>query len=64
MTVTSAPASLPDTSPPDTTPPHTTPPAPATALPPIRRWERIGLAVLLIATAVAYLWNITVNAMG
>ncbi|WP_433628899.1 ArnT family glycosyltransferase [Nocardia sp. CA-120079] len=64
MTVTSAPASLPDTTPPDTTPPHTTPPAPATALPPIRRWERIGLAVLLIATAVAYLWNITVNAMG
>ncbi|MEV6134846.1 glycosyltransferase family 39 protein [Nocardia sp. NPDC051990] len=59
MTVTSAPASLPETTPPDTTPS-----APATALPPIRRWERIGLAVLLIGTTVAYLWNITVNAMG
>lgn len=59
VTVTSAPASLPDTTPPDTTPPEL-----ATALPPIRRWERAGLAVLLIGTAVAYLWNITVNAMG
>lgn len=26
--------------------------------------ERLGLAALLIATAVAYLWNITVNGMG
>ncbi|WP_330250254.1 glycosyltransferase family 39 protein [Nocardia sp. NBC_00565] len=52
MTVTSALETLPDTT------------LPAPALPPIRRWERIGLAVLLIGTAVAYLWNITVNAMG
>ncbi|WP_433731679.1 ArnT family glycosyltransferase [Nocardia sp. CA-129566] len=59
MTVTSAPASLPDTTRPDPTPPVS-----PTALPPIRRWERIGLVVLLIATAAAYLWNITVNAMG
>jgi 4-amino-4-deoxy-L-arabinose transferase-like glycosyltransferase len=29
-----------------------------------RRWNRIGLAALLTATAVAYLWNITVNGMG
>ncbi len=28
------------------------------------RRERIGLAVLLVATAVMYLWNITVNGMG
>lgn len=28
------------------------------------RGERIGLAVLLVATAVMYLWNITVNGMG
>ncbi|TSD99917.1 glycosyltransferase family 39 protein [Skermania sp. ID1734] len=27
-------------------------------------WERVGLVVLLIGTAVAYLWNITVNGMG
>lgn len=33
-------------------------------LPPARRWERAALALLLIATAVAYLWNITVNGMG
>ncbi|WP_442790301.1 ArnT family glycosyltransferase [Nocardia sp. CDC153] len=32
--------------------------------PPARRWERLALALLLIGTAVAYLWNITVNAMG
>ncbi|MGY4099674.1 ArnT family glycosyltransferase [Nocardia sp. R16R-3T] len=64
MTVTSAPASLPETTPPDTTPPDTTPPASTTELPPIRRWERVGLAVLLLGTAAAYLWNITVNAMG
>ncbi|MFF3223296.1 ArnT family glycosyltransferase [Nocardia suismassiliense] len=36
----------------------------ATALPPARRWERAGLAALLIGTAVAYLWHITVNGMG
>ncbi|MFQ6395881.1 ArnT family glycosyltransferase [Nocardia sp. KC 131] len=29
-----------------------------------RTWERIGLAVLLVGTAVAYLWHITVNGMG
>ncbi|AKK25539.1 glycosyltransferase family 39 protein [Mycobacterium sp. EPa45] len=28
------------------------------------RWERLGLMVLLAATAVMYLWNITVNGMG
>jgi 4-amino-4-deoxy-L-arabinose transferase-like glycosyltransferase len=27
-------------------------------------WDRIGFGVLLIATAVMYLWNITVNGMG
>ncbi len=36
----------------------------ATALSPARRWERAGLAALLIGTAVAYLWHITVNGMG
>nr|WP_246024106.1 glycosyltransferase family 39 protein [Nocardia yunnanensis] len=34
------------------------------ALPPARRWERLALALLLVGTAAAYLWNITVNAMG
>jgi 4-amino-4-deoxy-L-arabinose transferase-like glycosyltransferase len=29
-----------------------------------RAWERIVLAVLLLGTAVMYLWNITVNGMG
>ena len=29
-----------------------------------RTRERIGLALLLVATAVMYLWNITVNGMG
>ena len=29
-----------------------------------RTWDRIGLAVLLVGTAVMYLWNITVNGMG
>ena len=28
------------------------------------RWERAGLALLLVGTAVMYLWNITVNGMG
>ncbi|MFI1919085.1 ArnT family glycosyltransferase [Nocardia sp. NPDC020380] len=43
----------------------TTPPTTGTAtLPPARRWERLALAVLLIGTAAAYLWNITVNGMG
>jgi 4-amino-4-deoxy-L-arabinose transferase-like glycosyltransferase len=27
-------------------------------------WDRIGFGVLLIATLVAYLWNITINGMG
>ena len=27
-------------------------------------WDRVGLAVLLTATAVMYLWNITINGMG
>src|ERR1700760_761224 len=29
-----------------------------------RTWDRIGLAALLVATAVMYLWNITINGMG
>ncbi|KAA0021190.1 glycosyltransferase family 39 protein [Antrihabitans cavernicola] len=29
-----------------------------------RTWERGGLVALLLATAIAYLWNITVNGMG
>jgi 4-amino-4-deoxy-L-arabinose transferase-like glycosyltransferase len=28
------------------------------------KWDRLGLAILLVATAVMYLWNITVNGMG
>ncbi|MEU1203873.1 glycosyltransferase family 39 protein [Nocardia sp. NPDC005825] len=43
-----------------TTPPTTKP----DGLAPARRWERIALAVLLLGTAAAYLWNISVNAMG
>jgi 4-amino-4-deoxy-L-arabinose transferase-like glycosyltransferase len=27
-------------------------------------WDRVGLIVLLVATAVMYLWNITINGMG
>ncbi|AGB26459.1 PMT family glycosyltransferase, 4-amino-4-deoxy-L-arabinose transferase [Mycobacterium sp. JS623] len=27
-------------------------------------WDRVGLAVLLVGTAVIYLWNITINGMG
>ncbi|HTI74165.1 MAG TPA: glycosyltransferase family 39 protein [Mycobacterium sp.] len=27
-------------------------------------WDRVGLVVLLVATAVMYLWNITINGMG
>nr|WP_245541550.1 glycosyltransferase family 39 protein [Smaragdicoccus niigatensis] len=27
-------------------------------------WERVGLVVLLVGTAVAYLWNITINGMA
>jgi 4-amino-4-deoxy-L-arabinose transferase-like glycosyltransferase len=29
-----------------------------------RTWDRVGYIVLLVATAVLYLWNITINAMG
>jgi 4-amino-4-deoxy-L-arabinose transferase-like glycosyltransferase len=29
-----------------------------------RTWEQIGLAFLLVTTAVTYLWNITINGMG
>ena len=29
-----------------------------------RAWDRIGFWVLLVATALFYLWNITVNGMG
>jgi 4-amino-4-deoxy-L-arabinose transferase-like glycosyltransferase len=31
---------------------------------PATKWDRAGLAILLIGTAVMYLWNITVNGMG
>jgi 4-amino-4-deoxy-L-arabinose transferase-like glycosyltransferase len=27
-------------------------------------WERVALAALLVATAITYLWNITINGMG
>jgi 4-amino-4-deoxy-L-arabinose transferase-like glycosyltransferase len=30
----------------------------------LRAWDRAGFAVLLIATAVMYLWNIAINGMG
>ncbi|WP_239003769.1 ArnT family glycosyltransferase [Nocardia panacis] len=36
----------------------------AADLPPARHRERLGLAALLLGTAAAYLWNITVNGMG
>ncbi len=39
-------------------------PAPPRTLPPARRRDRLALAALLLGTAVAYLWNITVNEMG
>ncbi|CAM4227179.1 glycosyltransferase family 39 protein [Nocardia ninae] len=52
MTVISAEPALPEAT------------ATAAAFPPARRWERAGLAALLIGTAVAYLWHITVNGMG
>jgi 4-amino-4-deoxy-L-arabinose transferase-like glycosyltransferase len=29
-----------------------------------RTWDRIGFGALLVATAVIYLWNITINGMG
>ena len=40
-----------------------TKPTPAPTIRP-SLWERIGLVVLLVGTAVMYLWNITVNGMG
>ncbi|MGV9677813.1 ArnT family glycosyltransferase [Nocardia sp. NPDC003482] len=46
------------------TTPSESPDSPASGLPPARPVERVGLAVLLLATAGAYLWNITVNGMG
>ncbi|MEU2040820.1 ArnT family glycosyltransferase [Nocardia niwae] len=36
----------------------------SSGLPPARPWERVGLAALLLGTAIAYLWHITVNGMG
>jgi len=47
-------------------------PAAATDIPPpaaaapvkATTWERVGLAVLLIGTAVVYLWDISINGMG
>jgi len=50
----------------DTAMPESTTPvlADVPALGPARRWERIGLVVMLLGTAAAYLWNITVNGMG
>ncbi|MDT7764794.1 MAG: hypothetical protein QOC63_4214, partial [Mycobacterium sp.] len=47
-----------------------TPPVSESARPPrahrvgARTRERIGLTLLLVATAVLYLWHITINAMG
>ncbi len=57
VTTISAEPALPDAT--DTT----TAPPPAGLLP-ARRWERVGLVALLIGTAAAYLWHITVNGMG
>ncbi|HTY29160.1 MAG TPA: hypothetical protein VMD51_13615, partial [Mycobacterium sp.] len=46
-------------------PPTTGAPTPETAATyRLTRGERIEIAVLLLATAVMYLWNITVNGMG
>ncbi|MCX4091693.1 ArnT family glycosyltransferase [Nocardia sp. alder85J] len=56
MTATTADTTLPEST--DSEPIET--PGP----PPARRWERLALIVLLLGTAVAYLWNITVNRMG
>ncbi len=56
---------MPESSPPDSEPDSpTSVPADPPALGPALLWERIGLVVLLLGTAVAYLWNITVNGMG
>ncbi|MEV5646927.1 glycosyltransferase family 39 protein [Nocardia sp. NPDC052254] len=56
MTVTTAGTAVPVS-------PESAPPADPD-LPAPRRRDRIALAVLLVATAAAYLWNITVNGMG
>ncbi|MQY30480.1 ArnT family glycosyltransferase [Nocardia aurantia] len=61
MTATTADTALPGSTDPDPTDPD---PIDTAGPPPARRWERIALIVLLLGTAVAYLWNITVNAMG
>ncbi|WP_308188531.1 ArnT family glycosyltransferase [Nocardia spumae] len=58
MTVTTADTAMPVSS---ESPP---PPPDSRLLPPPRRRDRIALALLLLATAAAYLWNITVNGMG
>ena len=39
---------------------ESTPPTPLTTI----TWDRVGLIVLLIGTAVMYLWDITINGMG
>jgi Dolichyl-phosphate-mannose-protein mannosyltransferase len=31
---------------------------------PAKTWDRVGFAVLLVVTAVLYLWHITINGMG
>ena len=45
-----------------------TPPADTDSVPRTRltaaTWNRVGLVVLLVGTAVMYLWNITINGMG
>ncbi|WP_308166758.1 ArnT family glycosyltransferase [Nocardia albiluteola] len=58
MTATTADTAMPES----TSPPLAD--VPGRVLGPALLWERIGLAVLLLGTAAAYLWNITVNAMG
>ncbi|MFC9441127.1 ArnT family glycosyltransferase [Nocardia sp. NPDC057030] len=57
MTTISADPALPDAT-------DTADPPEPDGLPPAHRWERAGLAALLIGTGVAYLWHITVNGMG
>lgn len=57
MTAIPAEAALPDAN------PIATRPEPG-GLPPARLSERAGLAALLLGTAAAYLWHITVNGMG
>jgi len=44
------------------------PPSDTEGTPPTRltaeTWNRVGLVALLVATAVLYLWDITINGMG